>query len=372
MPILRPTNDFDHDDDVSAPVGARHSPLHFEGLAKSAFDFFEKAFAEVQVEPKYSAMHFYNGIELLFKARLLHEHWSLVVAKPEGSSLAKFKRGDFQSVTLEGAIQRLENIAEERVSKEEKACFASLGNHRNRIVHFLHDGYAGDVPDSSIVSGVVAEQFRAWVYVHRRLEKEWSEHFLAHSKLIGSLNETIKKNRQFLSAKFELVRPEIHGHRVKGSEVVACDSCGFDSVLVEPWEPPVRNGGCIVCGRASRTIAMECPECDDTVFFEEGDGTCSKCDTNFDLSDLVERFAPDYDPREGQSSDSGYCPDCELTKYYTVVPWSDGYVCLNCTSTFDRISHCGWCSEQVAGELDESSYLTGCLMCEGRFGNDRD
>lgn len=370
MPLIRPILDFDYEDDASALVNARPLPLHFDSLAKSAFDFLQKAFAEVSTDPKYSAMHFYNGVELLFKARLLHEHWSLVVVKPDVASLAKFRSGDFQSVTLEGAIQRLENIAEERVSKEEKTCFANLGNHRNRIVHFFHEGYVRNDPDPKIVSSVVAEQFRAWVYVHSRLEKEWSEHFSSHADSIKSLNDTIKKNRQFLTTKLQLVGPEIQKRREAGSEVVLCVSCGLDAVVVEPWKPPVRAGKCFVCGCENCAIAMECSECEETVFFEEGEGKCSKCQVSFGLGDLVETFTPEYDPRDGDSRDSGYCPYCERTEQYTVVPWSDGYICLNCTSPFQLISHCGWCSETVAGDL-ESSYLTGCLMCDGSFGNDR-
>src|SRR5258708_29392389 len=187
MPLLRP---FDHDfwDDADESERRRDAPIHFDSLAKSAFDFLRTAFGEVSTDPKYSVMHFYNGIELLFKARLLHEHWALVVLKPQDASLAKFKAGDFRSVSLQDAIRRLESVAEESVSKEEASCYVRVGNHRNQIVHFFHKGYVGTEPNEAVVGEVAAEQFRAWVYIHRRMIRIWSTHFAAHADTIRELN----------------------------------------------------------------------------------------------------------------------------------------------------------------------------------------
>jgi hypothetical protein len=119
----------------------RPTPIHFESLANNAFDFLQKPFAEVGTEPKYSVIHFYTGAELIFKARLLHEHWALVVTKVEEASLAKFNSGNFKSVTLQQAANRLRDIAEESFSREmNESALRKLGQHRNRIVHFLPRG----------------------------------------------------------------------------------------------------------------------------------------------------------------------------------------------------------------------------------------
>jgi hypothetical protein len=217
----------------------------------------------------------------------------------------------------------------------------------------------------------VAEQFRAWVYVQRRLENQWSDHFSAHTDSVKELNNTIQKNRQFLAAKFKLIEPEIEKRRASGSEIIVCDSCGTRAAVLDSWRPPARIANCLVCHRESTSIAMECSECEELVFFDEGEGTCPKCSTELDLDDLVDEFTPSYDAKDGEEPDSAYCPECERTDYYTVVPCTDGYVCLVCATRFERISNCGWCSERVAGDL-EDSYLTGCLLCEGRFGNDKD
>ena len=52
----------------------------FDSLVLNAFDFLERAVRELEKSPKYSVLHFFNSIELLLKARLLKEHWALVVS----------------------------------------------------------------------------------------------------------------------------------------------------------------------------------------------------------------------------------------------------------------------------------------------------
>lgn len=59
--------------------------VDFGKLVENAFDFLDKAGREFENEPKYSVIHFYAALELFLKARLLHEHWTLILTKPEHS-----------------------------------------------------------------------------------------------------------------------------------------------------------------------------------------------------------------------------------------------------------------------------------------------
>jgi len=85
----------------------------FDSLVESALDFLNTGLEEVNKRPKLSVIHFFNGIELLLKARLLHEHWSLVVVKPGDVSKKSFTSGEFESVNtrqclvaLSGSVKR--------------------------------------------------------------------------------------------------------------------------------------------------------------------------------------------------------------------------------------------------------------------------
>jgi len=62
----------------------------FRSLTGSAFEFLEKAIAEFEQSAKFSTVHFTIAIELFLKARLVREHWSLLLDKPDQGDKADF------------------------------------------------------------------------------------------------------------------------------------------------------------------------------------------------------------------------------------------------------------------------------------------
>jgi len=89
----------------------------FDSLMTNAFDFLSKSIEEFDENPKYSLVNFYSAIELLLKARLLYDHWSMVVAKGSDLNYDSFIKGDFQSVTSKDSIYRLRNALKVNISK---------------------------------------------------------------------------------------------------------------------------------------------------------------------------------------------------------------------------------------------------------------
>jgi len=79
-----------------------------EQLTRNAVAFLLKAAEELGESPRYSLIHLCSGLELLIKARLAHEHWSLVLEKPGTKSLAEVEQGDFKSVAFKDALERVE------------------------------------------------------------------------------------------------------------------------------------------------------------------------------------------------------------------------------------------------------------------------
>lgn len=113
----------------------------FNRLVENAFDFLNVAIDElVNNRPKYSVIHFYASVELFIKARLMAEHWSLVVVRNE-ADWGKFITGDFQSVTLEDAAIKLKKIVGSGLSDHELKAFKDVAKHRNKMVHFFHEAH---------------------------------------------------------------------------------------------------------------------------------------------------------------------------------------------------------------------------------------
>ena len=65
-----------------------------------------------------------------------------------------------------------------------------------------------------------------------------------------------------------------------------------------------------------------------------------------------------------------YCGYCEYTATPTVIPFNSEYLCLNCLELHEEPENCEWCNELVAGMDMDGSYLSGCVLCNGR--GDRD
>lgn len=85
---------------------------------------------------KYAVLHLHAATEVLLKARLVQEHWSLVFDDPGHATADRFKSGDFKSCTVEEAVRRLRSIAGVTITGKEESALADLGRDRNALQHY--------------------------------------------------------------------------------------------------------------------------------------------------------------------------------------------------------------------------------------------
>jgi hypothetical protein len=81
------------------------------------------------------------AVEVLIKARLVREHWTLICADPDKATAALVLAGTFKTVALEQAVKRLDSVAgvpmtgsgyDKRVDE--------IARLRNRAIHFTTVG----------------------------------------------------------------------------------------------------------------------------------------------------------------------------------------------------------------------------------------
>lgn len=343
----------------------------FDSLVENGLDFLFKAKSELRDQPKYSVIHFYAAVELFVKARLMHEHWSLVVSKRQDPDWGKFIAGDFQSVSLDEAANRLDKVVGSALSGAELAAFREVAKHRNKMVHFFHEVHS-EQEISELTRNIVKQQLKAWHFLHQLLTAPWKDVFSSWQEKIAEIDSALREIHEFLQVVFDSLQPEIISLKAKGARFERCPSCAFNAQQHDDELKVVYESKCLVCGLTENCLSIECPECSTLVAFRnEGFATCQSCGKSFEPEDvadlLIDAGAAHMAAKEGDDSwGEGNCSDCD--GYHTVVRTeNDEWICASCFGVFDSLESCGWCNEPNTGDM-EHSYVTGCNHCDGMVG----
>lgn len=343
----------------------------FDSLARNAFDFLKRAIDDFDKAPKYSVIHFCAAVEMLLKARLMMEHWSLIVSKPEQANLGKFMAGDFASVTMDEARTRIRDIAGEDIADDAFNSFRTLANHRNKMIHFFH---ADVESDGDAKAKIVAEHCRSWFHLHRLLNR-WARYFRDFRDDIAQADRAMKAHRKYLSAKFKALKPDLDAARRASNSPKTCSACGFKAAVPESLDNQIASLHCLVCDHTEIQVEVDCPHCNQPIVIaNEGYTTCKHCAAAIEPEDLADALT-DHDAAHIAIADGddrwepANCGACD--GYHTVVLRGDIYFCANCFNISDYVEQCGWCNEPNTGDM-EHSYSMGCNHCDGKLGWEKD
>lgn len=187
----------------------------FDSLVRNAIDFLDSSLDDLEKRPKNSIVDFYISIELFLKARLMDEHWTLILSKPETANIETFVVGDFHSVFLEDAVKRLGSIANEHLDPITIDNFKALGEHRNQIVHFAHSDYA-DL--SATKAGVVVEQWASWHHLHTLLTERWKCVFEPYQQEFVRIHKRMMQQNEFIKARYNQLEQKIEIEKKNGKK----------------------------------------------------------------------------------------------------------------------------------------------------------
>ena len=344
-------------------------------LVENALDFLARSIQELERCPKYSVIHFHAAVELFLKARLMSDHWSLVVTKRQEPDWEKFVAGDFHSVSLDEAAVKLEKVVRSGLTDGELRAFRDVTKHRNKMVHFFHEAHAAEQSEQ-LLQAIAKQQLSAWYLLHRLLNGRWKAVFDPWLKQIKKTDEKLRKHHVFLQVIFDHSSEYIQKCKRAGSAFKTCPSCGFESQENQQELNEIYKAVCLVCGLVEECLTIKCPECGANVqFVNEGFSECNSCGEKFEPKDVADILL-DHDSaytaaKDGDDSwDLGNCSDCD--GYHTVVRIDDEqYICTSCFGRFDSVQRCGWCNEPNTGDM-EDSYSSGCNHCDGLAGWDKD
>ncbi|MEU8765028.1 serine/arginine repetitive matrix protein 1 [Streptomyces sp. NPDC048659] len=286
---------------------------------------------------KYAVVHLQSAVEVLFKARLFEEHWSLVFADPNTATRSALDSGDFASVSTEKAIDRLVNIVGIPFSQQERRMLRKVREDRNKLQHFgmpktnarLVEARAGQVLDLLI----------RFVETHLVPSSATGEREV--SVALAELRAGLNSVNAYVKKRMDRVRGELKEEGA-GDRTVMCPSCEQMAMVVR---------------REPRLTGAD-PD------HWSAPATCRFCSSTwptgllFQLSDSV----------LGDWAHENACPRCAKRALGFGVPLhgdpENVHFCFACATGFRDRARCEACQRPI-----ESTGGTGPALC-GQCGTD--
>ncbi|MER6162704.1 hypothetical protein ABT147_45750 [Streptomyces sp. NPDC001868] len=168
---------------------------------------------------KYAVLHLQAAAEVLLKARLVREHWSLVFTDPGKATRQKFDTSTLQSCGVPAAAERLRNIAGVDVTTRDEKALAELAQDRNALQHF---GLTRDVPAVEARAGRVLD-FLVRFLDGVLLPGLSREEVAAISSDVNRIREGLSAIHTFVTARMRRLKGELADYK---DRTVVCPNCG--------------------------------------------------------------------------------------------------------------------------------------------------
>lgn len=272
---------------------------------------------------KYAVLHLQAAVEVLLKARLQREHWSLVFSNPATATRASLADFSFESCTTNAAVERLRNIAQVPISAEEAKALKDLARDRNALQHY---GFQHNVRAVESRAAIVLD------FLVRFLDTELLPK-LGPDEL-ASIHPDLEMARTRLTDIKSFVRQRMN--RLRGNDLA---------------------------GLEHRTA--HCNECQQDALVVDADGAqCHFCSVTWTVKQLLVDVWRDPDP---QGSPGMECPSCHAHALLDCAVFidpsnNDAMYCLACTKEFDNLGLCKGCGCFWPKD-DENFKITGQLLC---------
>ncbi|MCP9991177.1 hypothetical protein LUX09_12815 [Streptomyces albogriseolus] len=276
---------------------------------------------------KYAVLHLQASAEVLLKARLLQEHWSLVFKDPGLASRKKFEAGDFESCTTNGAIARLKDIAGVTVDDRAAKSLAVLSRWRNALQHYglKVNARAVDTRAAQVLDFLVA-------FVHDQLLPSLP------GEEAGPLTSELERVRirvltikSFIDTRLKRLADELKDFK---DRTVECCSCGEATLVVGEGSKPL---SCRFCHATWDDPNHAVTEYIDT-FDVNMDGNVQSCPNCSAYALLVDGARVAQAPEERRS------------------------LCFSCSADFDELAQCSECLDTyVPASEDDLGLCEDCL-----------
>lgn len=209
---------------------------------------------------KYAILNLANGMELLLKARLEREDWTLLFADPQKANRPSLKKGDFVSANFKQTCDRLAKEAKVAIEVADRRNLDALRKLRNQFTHY------SVAIESTAVKSLVAKSMNFSIEFCQR------EGLVVNAAQLEEMHRLLNGFQGFVDERNKTIAAELEGFftwhcpTCLQSAIVLDDdytNCRFCSVVPNPEELAEHNN----LERSSsdpsdpRLDLPNCPEC---------------------------------------------------------------------------------------------------------------
>ncbi|MFE5634001.1 serine/arginine repetitive matrix protein 1 [Streptomyces sp. NPDC056543] len=280
---------------------------------------------------KYAVLHLQAAVEVLFKARLLAEHWTLVFADVHQATRKKLDSADFKSVTTEAAIVRLRNIVGVPISDEEEKALKNLREDRNKLQHFglTHDAHAVEARTAAVLDFLIrfCEQQLVPCLTNEEEKHEADKGLLRLRVGLNTIDSFVRKRMNRIGGELKAERVE--------DRTIRCPGCTQLALVLAPSASPSPD------------------DWDSTA-------TCRFCSSEWDTIVLAGYFS---DAEHDEPGAWNTCPHCDRWALGSDVPVRSNpampvYFCFSCAVALPALLPCTRCERPV-----DAVHVTGPVVC---------
>ncbi|EDY43177.2 serine/arginine repetitive matrix protein 1 [Streptomyces sp. SPB074] len=288
---------------------------------------------------KYAVLHLRAAVEVLLKARLHAEDWTLVFAPfvpPRKMTRENLESADFKSVTLAEAITRLRDIPHVTIDKTEEEELLALVRARNKLQHFGLTASATEVEERTA---------KVLDFLIRFCDEQLLPYLTNESELreakesLESLREGLTRVTAYGDQRMERIGNDL---RREGAEnrTIECPECERAALVIgdSPADPPAEGPPVTA--------------------------TCRFCERTWSTEDLAFRY---FGGRGRRPERPHACPQCGQATLGTGVvlrssPRTRTVFCFTCLFPSPELGSCSDCGH-VVSPAEDPSFSGRCERC---------
>lgn len=200
-------------------------------VVENGLDFLTRAVAEMANDPadnKWAAIHLDGAIEVLIKARLIREDWTLV-CKKAGAKLSAFKLGLLPTVSGKEGLDLLEAELGLTISQDQKDNVATVRSLRNRVTHFAVVGIDPAAVKVQLGRGL---DFVVWFLEDHILPSAPADDADVIEEVLGEIRDVLGDIATFVAERLARLAPQLDA----AETVTVCPQCAQGTLAVSGWE----------------------------------------------------------------------------------------------------------------------------------------